>query len=208
MASLTAAANIDNRGNIDKFIKIDKAPFIKYSKVKGGFTMFSMDEIAARVGKSKQALYNLIKTNQDLSMLVKTNKVKSGQSVKYGLPVLEWFINHYQLNLITEDDAAEAVREPEPQEIPEPSAPGQTANAPELAALRQEVQRLTEENERLRAAYDKAEEERGELMKQNGILALTLQQVQQEKMLYLPAPKKPLGERVRDFIGQIRKSSV
>lgn len=170
--------------------------------------MFSMDEIAARVGKSKQALYNLIKTNQDLSMLVKTNKVKSGQSVKYGLPVLEWFINHYQLNLITEDEAAEAVREPEPQEIPEPSAPGQTASAPELAALRQEVQRLTEENERLRAAYDKAEEERGELMKQNGILALTLQQVQQEKMLYLPAPKKPFGERVRDFIGQIRKSSV
>lgn len=166
---------------------------------------YQMKELSSIVKKTPQAIHELIKRNQEFSSIVNDNSIKKGRLRFYNQVVLDWLINHYQAEITTETAQGGDILEADAQEIPEPTPPGTPDASAELENLRQEVQRLTEENERLRAAYDKAEEERGELMKQNGILALTLQQVQQEKMLYLPAPKKPLGERVRDFINQISK---
>lgn len=176
---------------------------------------YQMKDLTSVVKKTPQAIHDLIKKNKDLSMLVNSNSIKSGRLRFYNQAVLDWLINYYKPEIPTDAALGADIVEPDAAAIPEPTPPGTNNTedaatpppdvAAQLDALRQEVKRLTEENERLRAAYDKAEAERGELMKQNGVLALTLQQVQQEKMLYLPAPKKPFGERVRDFINQISK---
>lgn len=164
---------------------------------------YQMKELSSIVKKTPQAIHELIKRNQEFSSVINDNSIKKGRLRFYNQVVLDWLINHYQVGSETEAALGGEIIETDVQEIPEPTPPGTPDTSAELENLRQEVKRLTEENERLRAAYDKAETERGELMKQNGVLALTLQQVQQEKMLYLPAPKKPFGERVRDFINQI-----
>lgn len=168
--------------------------------------MYSMDELTKKVGKTRQAIYNLIKTDAELSSIVSQSKVKQGQSVKYGEDVLQYLIKHYNVS-VSPDGVGVSPAEPEAEEVPEPTRPqndatdaaGDASSRTEIEALQKELEVIQKAYEALQAAYDKTEAERADLVRQNGILALTLQQVQQEKMLYLPAPKKPFSQRMMDL---------
>lgn len=61
--------------------------------------MYSIDDIADLVGKSKQSLYKLIKNNKELSPIVTQNKQTVGKLVMFDQPVVDWFIDYYKPNL-------------------------------------------------------------------------------------------------------------
>lgn len=159
--------------------------------------MYSMKDLSSRVKRTPQALYTLIKQNEELSSIVKQNKEQNGRFIKYGEPVLQWLINYYQIEEPTEDDAGEAIGEPAAVEIPDPTPP----ERPTDASLQTELIRLTVENEALKTTIEglksdleRERTEKRELREQLGISLLALRDEQKEKQLYLPPPRKSLKD--------------
>ena len=75
--------------------------------------MYSMKGLSSRVKRTPQALYKLIKQNDALSSIVKENITKDGRFIKYGEPVLQWWMDYYQIQQpLTEDEAGEDIVEP------------------------------------------------------------------------------------------------
>lgn len=162
--------------------------------------MYSIKDLASEVKKTEQSIRNLIKNNAEFAMITEANISKHGRFVKYGEPVLCWLLKYY--GIAQEADKEEESTEEQGETSPE--AAGADFSGVDIEALQGEVEELKREIEKLMAALDKAEGERMELLKQNGILALTLQQVQQEKMMYLPKPddRKTLGQKLRELFGK------
>ena len=173
---------------------------------------YQMKDLTSIVNKTPQAIYVLIKHNQELSSIVKDNSSKRGRLTFYGQAVLDWLIKHYQVEIPAENAPAGQVGEPDAQEIPEPTPPGtasQTADVSgELAELRQEVQRLTEENERLRRELAEKtslwQEERA--LRQDVWTMLKMEKA--EKHAFLPQLRKPLLERIRGFFKPTRAADA
>lgn len=169
--------------------------------------MYSMKDLSSRVKRTPQALYTLIKQNEELSSIVKQNREQSGRFIKYGEPVLQWLINYYQIEEPTEDDAGAAIGEPAADPIPDPTPP----SSPTDASLQAELIRLTVENEALKTAIEglksdleRERTEKRELREQLGISLLALRDEQKEKQLYLPAPRKTLKDFFKSFFTKER----
>ncbi len=141
---------------------------------------YTINQISSIVKVSKQSLYNLIKKNQ---AFINENSRRIQRKVYYNQSALDFFVSYYNGK----------------------SAPEMPQNAEEqvslaeisIDALKAEIDALKAEIDTLRKQLDAKEEERKELIRQNGALILTLQQEKQEKMLLLPAPKKSINERIR-----------
>ena len=173
---------------------------------------YQMKDLTSVVNKTPQALYTLIKHNQELSSIVKDNSSKRGRLTYYGEPVLEWLIKHYQVEIPAENAPAGQVVEPDVQEIPEPTPPGTGSQTPdasgELAELRQEVQRLTEENERLRRELaEKTSLWMDEKALRQDVWNM-LKWEKAEKQALLPHFRKPLLERIRGFFKPTRAADA
>ena len=140
---------------------------------------YTINEISSIVKVSKQSLYNLIKKNQSF---VNENSRRIQRKVYYNQSVLDFFVSYYH--------GEGAPETPKTAEDLSPSVDSTEALKAEIDALKAEI-------DTLRKQLATKEEEHKELIHQNGALILTISQLQQEKMLLLPAPKKSIGERIK-----------
>ena len=160
---------------------------------------YTINDISASVKISKPSLYALIKKNQEL---ISNNSVRRQRKIYYNQTVMDFFVSYYS------PDTEKKI----PDEIIDTETGGGIAENPlknpsyreekqqaHIDALQVEIKALHEEIDALKAQLAAKENERLELLRQNGALILTIQQQQQEKMLLLPAPKRSLGERVKSF---------
>lgn len=173
---------------------------------------FQMKDLTSIINKTPQAVYALIKNNQELSSIVKDNSTKSGRLTFYGQPVLDWLINYYQIEIKTESAPEKGISENNASECPEPTPPPTGNQTPdvsgELAQLRLEIQHLTEENQRLRqeVAEKHALWQEEKALRQDVWGMLKLEKA--EKHAFLPQLRKPLLERIRGFFKPTRAADT
>ena len=161
---------------------------------------YTINDIAAEVKVSKQSLYTLIKKNQ---AFVNENSTRKQRKVYYNQAVMDFFVAYYsasspdkaenpRLNI---SEGAETL--PNGENPPFSASPADGPQKDQLDALHAEIDALHAEIDTLRKQLEEKEEERKELIRQNGALILTLQQEKQEKQLFLPAPKKSIGDKIK-----------
>lgn len=159
--------------------------------------MYSMRDLSSRVKRTPQALYSLIKQNESLSSIVKENTEKNGRFIKYGEPVLSWLLDYYKITEPTADEVGEGIVEPTAEVLPQSTAPTRPTEADlviELSSIRAENEALKTAIEALKNDLEREREEKKEIREQLGISLLALRQEQEEKKLYLPAPRKTLSQ--------------
>lgn len=159
--------------------------------------MYSMRDLSSRVKRTPQALYSLIKQNESLSSIVKENTEKNGRFIKYGEPVLSWLLDYYKITEPTADEVGEGIVEPTAEVYPQPTAPTRPTEADlalELSSIKAENEALKTAIEALKTDLEREREEKREIREQLGVSLLALRQEQEEKQLYLPAPRKTLRQ--------------
>lgn len=161
---------------------------------------YSINDLASRAGVSCQSVYNILSKDKEF---VKENSTKQQRKIKYNQAVLDRILEYYgkdQAFPDTKDETESAAQEPALL----PDKPGTKVvddSAVLLEAKDREIEELRVEIERLTKALDKSEADRNTFIAQNNQLLLLLQQEKQEKMLLLPAPKKTLGQRIKNRFG-------
>lgn len=155
---------------------------------------YTIKDISSKVKKSEQSLYTLIKKNQDF---IKQNSHKEGRFVRYNQAVMDWFIDYY------------GAKQEEQQQEPQEAAQGGRQEASSTPAedlpvelLKAKIEALEAENAALRERLNDSEEERKELRQQVGMALSALQQEKQEKMLFLPSPRKTFAEKVKNIFSK------
>lgn len=170
--------------------------------------MYPIKSLASKCGVSEQSIRNLLKNNSELSQLSQANTSKSGRFINYGQPVLDWLLNYYKVDFQqppTENDAGAGIVEPAEQENPQPTPPQIVLNSTErdeLIRLRVENEALTAAIEGLKRDLNRERAEKSDLNDKLGMTLLALRDEQAEKKLYLPAPKKSLGQRIKDLFSK------
>ena len=145
---------------------------------------FTIDDLTRQLSKSKQSLYLLFNKNKTF---INQNSIRKQRKIFYNQAVLDFLSDYY---------ANGAPIEAENKPIEAPSCEdGREAAQERIAALEAKIAALEAE---LKAK----EAERAELFKQNSQLLLLLSQEKAEKALYLPAPRKSIGERFRSLFGR------
>lgn len=167
---------------------------------------YTVEDLARSCQVSKQSIYNLINKNKDF---VNENTRKQGRKIKYNQAVLDLFLDYYgkeEAAAAGGTDTAAAQEQPtEAQETPleaADAADGEIPPAIDVKAAESQIAALQAEVAALKQQLADKEEERKELLRQNGALILTMQQQQQERMFLLPAPKKSLGERLKGLFSK------
>ena len=160
---------------------------------------YTVNELVSIFNISKATFYHQVKKNQDFftknSIKVKPEGRNSKPLTKYNQSVFDFLASIYapSIEKIGGQEGPSPQRPPEAPETKEGETAGESIkNPPET-----KIDALEAEIKALKAQLEKAEEERAELIKQNGNLLLLLNQEKQEKQLLLPAPKKSIGERIR-----------
>ena len=158
---------------------------------------YTINDISATVKISKPSLYALIKKN---SAFIKDNSIRKQRKIYYNQAVMDFFVSYYSPDTekkipdeVIDTDIAEEQAE---KSLSESSYREEEQKA-RIDALHAEIGTLHAEIDTLRKQLDDKEEERKELLRQNGALILTISQLQTEKQLLLPAPKRSIGERVK-----------
>ena len=146
---------------------------------------YTINDIKAECQVSLQSLYTLIKKNQSL---IKENSTRKQRKVYYNQTAMDFFTSYYR-----SEDTPETPQSAEKQAKNEPSADYR------IEALEHERDALQAEIDTLHKQLEAKEAERAELLRQNGALILTISQLQQEKMLLLPAPKKSFSDKVKSI---------
>ena len=154
---------------------------------------YSVRDIAVKCGVSVQSIYKLIKSNDELSALCAASAGKSKGSVFYGVDVLEWVMNYYQMTPAAAQETPVADNE---DDISQDVKTLLEAKEAELEALRAELSEAQEKIVRLDAERQAAIERESELIKQNGNILLLLGQAQNEIKL-LSAPKQSIFQRIK-----------
>ena len=162
---------------------------------------YTVKELATTCKVSVQSIYNLKDKNKEF---FKQNSKRNQRTIYYNQAVLDFLLDYYRLDKdISDSDKVLYEKIGGETKISErENSPILTSSTDELTESRikdyeSQIDALKAEIERLNKDLATKEEERKELLKQNGALILTLSQEKQEKMLLLPAPKKPFGERVK-----------
>lgn len=171
---------------------------------------YTIKELATACKVSTQSIYNLKDKNKEF---FKQNSKRNQRTIYYNQAVLNFLLDYYHLDKDSPDSENILYEKIgggfAPQEGENSSV--LTSSPDELSESRikeyeSQIDALKAENERLKKELDAKEEERKELLKQNGALILALSQEKQEKMLLLPAPKKPFGERVKSLFHKESKA--
>lgn len=145
---------------------------------------YTINDIKTATQVSLQSLYTLIKKNSEL---IKENSIRKQRKIYYNQTAMDFFISYYS------EQAPKT-----PQKAEEPSENKSSASF-RIEALEAERDALQAEIGTLKKQLEAKETERLELLRQNGALLLMLQQEKQEKMLFLPAPKKSFSEKVKSI---------
>lgn len=159
---------------------------------------YTINDLATSCKVSKQSIYNLIKRNKEF---VNQNSTRKQRTLYYNQDVLNFLLDYYNLEKAPSDNLIYEKIGGDPQFSGTENSLSPTSSAEEVERLKAEynsqIAALKAEIERLKADLNAKEEERKELLNQHGALILALSQEKQEKMMLLPAPKKPFGERVK-----------
>lgn len=163
---------------------------------------YTINDIKDAVKVSLQSLYTLIKKNQ---AFINENSIRKQRKIYYNQAAMDFFVSYY----IPEQDQEEGKIPTSPLDLGKAEAKAENPvkktsyreeeQQARIDALQVEIKALHAQIDALKEQLTAKENERLELLRQNGALILTIQQQQQEKMLLLPAPKKSLGERVKSF---------
>ena len=176
-----------------------------YNKGGGVLSMeyqYTINDIKDAVKVSLQSLYTLIKKNQ---AFINENSIRKQRKIYYNQAAMDFFVSYY----IPEQDQEEGKIPTSPLDLGKAEAKAENPvkktsyreeeQQARIDALQVEIKALQGKLDALQKQLDAKEAERVELLRQNGILCLTLQQEKAEKMLLLPSPKKTLGEKVKSL---------
>lgn len=148
---------------------------------------FTIEDLTHQLSKSKQSLYLLFNKNK---AFINHNSIRKQRKIFYNQAVLDFLLDYYA-------NGAPIEAENKPIEAPLREDGGEAAQE-RIAALEAKIAALE-------AELKMKEEERLEMVKQNGALLLLLTQEKQEKQLLLPAPKKSIRERLHALLGDRKK---
>ena len=163
---------------------------------------YTINDISAKCKVSVQSLYTLIKKNKEL---INKNSMRRQRKVYYNQDAMDFFLSYYLPEQVPEEGKIP------PSPLDTETRGGLAENSPlensstdrphegQTDALHAEIDALKAQIDALKKELDAKEEERKELIRQNGALILTLQQEKQEKLLFLPAPKKSFSEKVKSI---------
>ena len=160
---------------------------------------YSINDLASKSNVSLQSCYGLIKKNREF---VDNNSVRKHRKIYYNQAVMDFFIDYYQpVEEVPPKAENLTVEEVPPKAEKSPSLTSSTDEPPEdqLIALQRKIDALQAEIDALKKDLASTEEERKELIRQNGALILTLQQEKQEKQLFLPSPKRTFSEKLKSI---------
>ncbi len=160
--------------------------------------MFDVKTLCEKSNISQQTFYRLIRENNEFRTLVESNRQKKGNGYKYDSAVLEWLYTYYDIGPADEQPKETPETPIEAPQSPSNGLEGQEGINPLLA----ENEALKAQIEALKADLEAKEAERQMLFQQNAQLILLLGQEKQEKQALLPAPRKPIGERIRAFFSK------
>lgn len=157
--------------------------------------MYSIKFLCQSAKISQQTFYRLIRDNSEFRELVESNREKKGNSYRYGKPVLDWLIAHYEA-----ETPAEALKCPvEPRENPTKENTATTEKA-DLEALQAEYDNLKSQYEKLKSDYDKLDAEKQTLLSYQGNLLFLLTQEKAEKQKLLVASShQTIGEKLKSL---------
>lgn len=163
---------------------------------------YTINDLARNCQVSNQSIYNLIKKNKDF---VNENSTRKQRKIYYNQEVMVFFLSYYgqettESSLVSDHGAEKRSTEGE-KSLSGSSSTDEPATS-RIKALESEIERKDAEITRLNDLLTAKEAERKELLTQNGALILTIQQLQQEKMLLLPAPRKPIGEKIKGLFNR------
>lgn len=164
---------------------------------------YTIDQISTACKVSKQSLYKFINKNKTF---IEENSTRIHRVVYYNQIAMDFFLAYYQpdkkpeitpdtINQTTAEIRAPEGEQKSPVEAPQSDEPPEV----QLTALQRKIDALKAEIDALKKELNAKEEERKELIRQNGALILTLQQEKQEKQLFLPSPKKTLSEKLKSI---------
>ncbi len=155
--------------------------------------MLDVKSLCQKANISQQTFYRLIRENKEFSSLVENNRQKKGNGYKYDTPVLEWLYNYYDREQ-AEAEQEQATESP----VEAPASPVEGLDGEErIKTLLEENTALHAQIDDLKQQLEDKEQERRALFAQNAQLILLLGQEKQEKQALLPAPRKPIGERIK-----------
>jgi len=158
---------------------------------------YTINDIKAAVKVSLQSLYTLIKKNQ---AFINENSIRKQRKIYYNQAAMDFFVSYYSPDTekkIPDEVIDTDMAEEEAEKSLSESSYREEEQKARIDALHAEIGTLHAEIDTLRKQLDDKEEERKELLRQNGALILTISQLQTEKQLLLPAPKRSIGERVK-----------
>ena len=170
--------------------------------------------------KAKVSITSLTTFKNKHKDFFNNNSTRIRRKIYYNQAAMDFFLSYYQPEQQTETKENPRIEKPngeegqeskespyikpngeegqENQENPRIEANGEEVREEsQTSAMKAEIDTLKAEIDALRKQLDAKEEERKELLRQNGALILTISQLQQEKLLLLPAPKKTISERVK-----------
>lgn len=162
--------------------------------------MYDVKTLCQRSNISQQTLYRLIKDNEEFRELVETGRKKRGNSYLYPEEVLQWLLEYYSVSS-EPTETKDTQQEETPVKASEsPSEPSETVDREK--PLLDKINALEAEIRALEAKLEDKEQERKALFLQNNQLLYLLSQEKQEKQALLPAPKKPLLERIKGMFAK------
>lgn len=158
---------------------------------------YSINDISSICKVSKQSLYALIKKNQEF---INENSTRKQRKIYYNQAALDFFMNYYNT-----EKPQEGEEQPQENDKNAPPAPSEEETyKSKVEKLESELDALQAQIDALNKKLSESEEERKELLRQNGALLLMLQQEKQERALLLPAPRKTIAEKLK---GLFKKDS-
>ena len=161
---------------------------------------YSIKDLTSISNTTERAVRNLFKSNKELKELVTEHTITEKRNVFYDSVVYEWFCirykksNNEKIEPLTENKVGKGISNEEKQNRLEPSSP---VNVRQENEAKKELKELQIKYDELKTQFEKIENERQELLKQNGNLLLLLSQERALTQKYLPAPRKTIGERLK-----------
>lgn len=154
--------------------------------------------------KTKVSITSLTAFKKKHQDFFNNNSTRIRRKIYYNQAAMDFFVSYYSPDTDTDKKIPDKMIDTETgggqAENPLSESPyREEEEKARVNALQDEIKALREEIDALKAQLAAKENERVELLRQNGALILTLQQEKQEKMLLLPAPKKSISDKVKSL---------
>ena len=140
---------------------------------------FKIEDMTRQLSKSKQSLYLLFNKNKTF---INQNSIRKQRKIFYNQAVLDFLSDYYA-------NGAPIEAEKKPIEAPLREDGGEATQA--------QIKALQDKIDMLETQLETKEKQIQDLINQNNISLMLLSQEKQEKALFLPAPKKTIGERFK-----------